>query len=150
MFMKEARKMAVAGTRDACERSKTPRLGKVCGDGILHPMYSRMNVIAPFQPGGELWVRTATSQIDDQIARDCHCAGLSRGLMNEVQHKVDACSNPGARVSLTIFNIKTIFENSSPRGHHTELIVTQIVRGAGVSVKKTSTSGNQGTSADRD
>src|SRR5262249_29152352 len=138
------------GPRDSGERPETPRPGKVCGDRILHTMYGRMNVIAPFQPGGELWVRTTTAQIDDQIARDRDCAGLPGGLMHQVQHKVDACSNAGTRVSFTIFNIKTILENSSSRGHHTELIVTQVVRGAGVSVKKTGTSSDEGASTDRD
>src|SRR5215471_7937934 len=142
--------MAVAGARDARERPQTPRLGKVRGDGILYAMYSRMNVIAPFQPWGELRVRTTAAQIDDEIARDCDCAGLPRASVDEVQHKIDACSNAGARVSLTIFNIKTIFENSSARGDPTELIVTQVVRGAGVSVKKTGTGSDQCSSADRD
>jgi hypothetical protein len=142
--------MAVAGARYARERPQTPGLGKICGDRILDAMYSRMNVIATFQPRGELWVGTAAAQIDDEIARDCHCAGLICGLMNKVQHKIDACSNAGARVVLTVFNVETIFEDSSPRGDHTQLIVTQVVRGAGVSVKKTSAGSDQRSSADRD
>ena len=124
MFVKEARKMMVAGTRDARERAQTPRLGKICGDGILDAMHSRMNVIATFQPRGELWVRTTAAQIDNEISRDCHRAGLVCGLMNEVQHKVDACSNAGARVALTVFDLETIFENSGPRGDRGKLIVT--------------------------
>ena len=74
--------MALAGARDARERVQIPSLGKVCGDGILNAMYSRMNVIAAFQPWRELWVRTTAAQIGDEIARDCHGAGLVRGLMN--------------------------------------------------------------------
>jgi hypothetical protein len=42
--------------------------------GILNAMYSRMDVIATFQPWRELWVRTTAAQIDDEIARDCHGA----------------------------------------------------------------------------
>ena len=53
--------MALAGARHARERAQTPRLGKICGDGILDAMYGRMDVIATFQPGGELWVRTTAS-----------------------------------------------------------------------------------------
>jgi len=62
------------GARDARERVQIPSLGKVCGDGILNAMYSRMDVIATFQPWRELWVRTTAVQIDDEIARDCHGA----------------------------------------------------------------------------
>src|SRR6516164_7610116 len=101
--MEEARKMAVAGAGNARERPQSPRLGEICGDGILHTMYSRMNVISSFQPWGELWIRATAAQINDQIARNCDCAGLPGGLMDEVQHKVDACSYAGTRVSLTIF-----------------------------------------------
>jgi hypothetical protein len=90
VFVKEAGKMALAGARDARERAQVPSLGKVCGDGILNAMYSRMNVIATFQPRRELWVRTTAAQLDDEIARDCHGAGLVRRLMNKVQYKVDA------------------------------------------------------------
>jgi hypothetical protein len=116
--------MAVARTRDAREYAQTPTLGKICGDGILNAMYNRMNVIATFQPRGELWVRTTTAQIDDEILRDRHGTGLVCELMNEVQHKVDACSNASARVAFTVFDVETIFENSSPRGDPSKLIVT--------------------------
>ena len=116
--------MALAGARDARERAQPPSLGKVRGDGILNAMYSRMDVITTFQPWGKLWVRTTAAQIDDKILRDRHGTGLVCELMNEVQHKVDACSNASARVAFTVFDVETIFENSSPRGDPSKLIVT--------------------------
>src|SRR5215469_14782124 len=112
-------------------------------------MYSRMNVIAAFQPRRELWVGTTPAQIDNEISRDCHGAGLVRGLMNEVQHQVDACSNAGARVAITVLDVETIFQNSSPRGDPTQLVITQVVRRAGVSVKKASSGCYQRSSTNR-
>src|SRR5215470_7693358 len=135
--------MACAGARHAREGAQTPGLGEIRGDSILHPMYSRMDVIATFEPGGELRVRTATTQIDNQIAGDGHGAGLVRRLMNQVQHEVDAGSNAGARVALTVLHVQPIFKNSGPRGDGTKLVVTQVVGGAGVSVQKTGAGSDQ-------
>ena len=67
-----------------------------------------------------------------------------------MQHKVDACGDAGARVSLAVLNVETIFENSGSWSDRTELIVAQVVRGAGVSVEKTSAGSDQGSSAYRD
>src|SRR5215831_10412681 len=96
VFVKESRKMPVAGACDARKRPQTPRFAQIGGDDILHAMYRRMNMIATFQPGGELWVRPVAAQVDDEITRDCQGAGLVCESMNEVQHKVDACCNAGA------------------------------------------------------
>jgi hypothetical protein len=71
VFVKESRKMAVARAGDARECPQTPRFGQIGRDNVLYAMNSRMNVIAAFQPGGELGVRTIAAQINDQIARDC-------------------------------------------------------------------------------
>src|SRR5215470_16220995 len=131
--------MTVAGAHDARERRQAPWLRKVRGDGILHAMYSRMDVVAAFKPRGQLWVRTATTQIDDQISRDRNSARLVRDLMDEVEHQVDACGNARARVSFAVFNIETIFENSSPRRDPTKFMVAQVVRGTGMSIKKAGT-----------
>jgi hypothetical protein len=61
VFVKEARKMALAGTRHARERAQAPRLCKIRGDSVLDAMYSWMDVIATFQPRGELRVGTTTA-----------------------------------------------------------------------------------------
>src|SRR5215470_6586233 len=142
--------MTVAGAHDARERRQAPWLRKVRGDGILHAMYSRMDVVAAFKPRGQLWVRTATTQIDDQISRDRNSARLVRDLMDEVEHQVDACGNARARVSFAVFNIETIFENSSPRRDPTKFMVAQVVRGTGMSIKKAGAGSDQRASADRD
>src|SRR5215467_8316369 len=86
VFVKKSRKMPVAGARDAGERPQTPRLAQIGSDDILHAMYRRMNVIAALEPRRELWVRTVTAQVDDEITRDCQGAGLVRKSVDEVQH----------------------------------------------------------------
>src|SRR6185312_655932 len=142
--------MASAGASDAGQCIKSPKFGQIGGNGILHSMYSRMNVIATLQPWGKLWIRTTAPQINDKIASHCHGAGLVYALMHEVKHEVNSCSNAGAGVSLTVLDVKTIFEDSSRWGNPTKLLITQIVGGAGVSVKKTSAGGDQRSRADRD
>src|SRR5262249_61723525 len=103
--------MTVTRACEAREGTQAPGLRKICGDGILDAMDRRMDVITAFQPRGELRVRTAAAQIDDEILCDCHGAGLAGGLMNEMEHQVDAGSDAGARVALSVFNVETIFEN---------------------------------------
>lgn len=46
MFAKQSREMAVAGAGYARDRPQTPAPCEICGDCVLHTMYSRMNVIA--------------------------------------------------------------------------------------------------------
>jgi len=70
MLAEQPRKMARARSRDAREALCRPRLRRVRSDRVLHAMYRRMNVVAPFEPGRELRVAAAASQVNDKIARD--------------------------------------------------------------------------------
>src|SRR5690242_16285770 len=65
MVVEKTRKVSVARARHAGECAQTPRLGKVCGNRVLHAMHRRVNVVTTFQPRRELWIRAAPAQINN-------------------------------------------------------------------------------------
>jgi len=145
--MKEPRKMPRTRTRDLRQRFQRPVSGRVGGNGVLHSMNCRMNMVAPFEPWRELRVNSAAADIDHQIA--CYLRGTTmvRDPADKVQHQVNSGGDSGAAVATAIFNEKPVLKDSCLWSRRCQLCACGMMCRACAAIQQPSPPRQQGSRA---
>jgi hypothetical protein len=131
----------ITRARGSCvgKRSNRPIPRGIGGHDILNPVDHGMDVIAALKPRGQLWIGSASPQIDDEVAGDGDRASVACHLRYDVQHQIDARGDAGTGQALPVIDEEPVLLYAGGRRQEGKLGRFCVMGGALVPVKQPGT-----------
>jgi hypothetical protein len=130
-----ARQLALADMGNASHARQCPGFIRRACDRVLHPVHSRMKMIALLEPGRNLRITSGASREDDQLSRDTKCTCGPEYLSDRPQRKIDPSRDARARRDVTVDNVDAVLQHFGARRDRSERSDQVVMRCARTSVK---------------